>query len=69
MARVPVLAIALLVASVGGAGFAYLKTRPEAVVHVDRVAQAAASHVVCEVVHVHLLHDDFRRRRVADDEW
>jgi hypothetical protein len=68
MARVPVLAIALLVASVGGAGFAYLKTRPEAVVHVDR-AQAAASHVVCEVVHVHLLHDDFRRRRVADDEW
>ncbi|HEY8773087.1 MAG TPA: hypothetical protein VIM05_00840 [Gaiellaceae bacterium] len=46
MARVPVLAIALLLASGGVAGFAYLKTRragPEAVVHVDRVAQAVAS--------------------------
>lgn len=43
MARVPVLAIALLFASIGVAGFAYLKTRPEAVVHVDRVAQAVAS--------------------------
>jgi hypothetical protein len=43
VARVPVLAIALLLASVGGAGFAYLKTRPDAVVHVDRVAQAVAS--------------------------
>jgi hypothetical protein len=46
MARVPVLAIALLLASVGLPGFVYLKTKRadhEAVVHVDRVAQAVAS--------------------------
>src|SRR6266536_2894411 len=46
MARVPVLAIALLLASVGLPGFVYLKTKraaPEEVVHVDRVAQAVAS--------------------------
>jgi hypothetical protein len=46
MARVPVLAIALLLTSAGVLGFAYVTTRraePEAVVHVDRVAQAVAS--------------------------
>ena len=46
MARVPVLAIGLLLASIGVVGVVYLKTSrpgPEAVVQVDRVAQAVAS--------------------------
>jgi uncharacterized cupredoxin-like copper-binding protein len=46
MAPVPVLAIALLLASASLLGFVYLKPKraaPEAVLHVDRVAQAVAS--------------------------